>query len=1374
MLLESECHRGSLSIAKRGARRLRGVVRPRRGIVVALLSLALGLMSAGCGSNLGSSPAKAGVISVINSSGKAGAVTQLAILDTLQLSMMPSGDTLNAGVDWTVICGGNPRTGSTTSGGCGILVPAHTADGAATVYTGPSAVPINQTVTITATVTSNPSQTNSLTFTIVPSSIGVSISVSTLTPADTLQIDKPVYISYTVVNDPLDAGVTLTATCGSANCGAFSSTKKSTYYIAPSAVPAGGGTVTLTATSVTDTTKSAYVKLTIVDPPAAVPVTLNLYPTTLNIQTGRTSSLTAFVGNDSAAAGVDWSVSCTSANCGVIGPPTHSASGSAAPYLAPTSIPIGGTVTITARSTTNPLIYKTATATVLSSTLIAVSNPSTLSTTMAVGSTATLTATSTDTSRLGVDWTAACGTKTKGACGTFNPSHTDGVTQTTTYTAPASIPAGGTVAIVASSSSANPASQCLSYTTIVAPSPSLTFTQTPTTPMTATTQTSVSATVANDVAPGGVNWTVCSSTSPSNCGDPSYGYVYPSQTASGATAIYTAPPTPPGTSVVVQATSVADSSVSIASSPITIAANTTPSVSFIPSLPGKVQPDGTVNLVAAVANDSTSGGVDWQVCGSGCGYFTISPAVPAIPATSTTAYQAPVEAKITTSVSGWPSGTPLPYTAPPQIPSSGSVTVTVTAHADNTKTVSGAIAIDTDATGPALNGKVVVGTAQSGATGTVQYVAGSSVALYVAGTNGSVNKITNGVVEIEYLAQATQIALTTTGTDGSFTIPAGYACPSSSSQMYLVASGGSVGIKRANANLALMTALGSCGNLSSTPVVVNEATTVASAFALGPFSANDALYGTSSYLYLGTSASNITGLVNSFAAVNNLVDITSGLARSVTPAGNGLVPYAYINDLADMLNACAVTSGGVEGDGSACGTLLYGTDLLNLQVRSSTYLGSNTPPTDTLQAAFNLAQVARYNGVKYYQLNSTASLFALATTASPFQPIQTLTGQYGNAISIHYTGGGGISSASTVGSLAVDASGNVWITDSNAGTVAEWNAMGAPVVGAQVPSVWGNTFAESPFTTTSGGGPMAIDASGNVWVSGNGKLAEITSSGTQAPGSPFKGVAGGGSDMAIDQQNYIWLANGSGVVEFDNTGALVSPASGWTYSTISNIFSIGVDGSSSHNIWAGNTTTLSGRTSSGIAELSDSYGQLIANGGGQGSIFPQMAADSKGNMYVLTGTSGGFGNFCSISPYTEQDSTFSLSCNLEDISSQNNGTIPISDGQGLAFDGRGTLWVADSGVNTVLPSSTGEASLPGVAALYPGGAWSGGVSNASGASSTQASSLAVGTLRVAIDGSGNIWVLLSDNTVTEFVGEATPVVTPAALALKNGKLATMP
>ncbi len=98
------------------------------------------------------------------------------------------------------------------------------------------------------------------------------------------------------------------------------------------------------------------------------------------------------------------------------------------------------------------------------------------------------------------------------------------------------------------------------------------------------------------------------------------------------------------------------------------------------------------------------------------------------------------------------------------------------------------------------------------------------------------------------------------------------------SQAYLVATGGKVGANQSNPNLALMTALGPCSNLSAQPIVINEVTTAASAWALAPFAANEALTGNINYLYLGTSSTNTAGLANAFASVNNLVDISTGQA----------------------------------------------------------------------------------------------------------------------------------------------------------------------------------------------------------------------------------------------------------------------------------------------------------------------------------------------------------------------------------------------------------------------------------------------------------------------------------------------------------------
>ncbi|MCU1321297.1 MAG: hypothetical protein JWM43_946 [Acidobacteriaceae bacterium] len=1274
---------------------------------------------AGCGSN-STSGVKAGPIVIASPTGAQAQPSPLTVASTLKMSMTPSGDTVQAGVDWTVTCGGNPTTGSITNGACGTLAPAHTSDGAVTVFTAPSVSPIGNAVTITATVTSNPSQASSVSLTVLSTPIAVAFSVAA---PSSMEISTTARVAAQVTNDPLSGGVIWAATCGSVACGSFNPTisgntalVSGTTYTAPPTVPPGG-TVTITATSLTDTTKSVSASVEITGPPPPPPppqpIAISVQPSTVYVQRsgpGRSVTLTAIVSNDSAAGGVDWTLSCGTTNCGTIS--SHTPSGGTTTFLNSSTVLVGGTITIKATSATDPSKSALATANVVTAQPISVamSTASPVPETLKTGSQATLAAIATpNIGNAGVDWTASCGSA--GACGSFgiSPAHTTSNGQIT-YTAPASVPSGSVVVITATSAATTPSNPAIATTTIVAsppPPPTLSFTQAPPASLVSTAQVPVSATVANDVAPGGVSWTVqCTNTVPGGCG-----WIAPSRTASGSAAVYSAPPVSlSGTSVTLTATSIAEPSVSITSGSIVINPDPTLKVSFIPSLPSQMQTDATVNLTAAVANDPTHAGVDWQVCAVGCGFFTIKPATAAILATATTPYVPAVPAVTATSASAWPNGSPIPYTAPSAAPTTGSVAVIVSAHADTSKANSGTIAISPISTGPALNGQV-----QAGALPVV----GASVSLYAAGTGG-------------YGTLSTLVvSAPATDKNGSFTVPTGYVCPQPGSQMYLVATGGKVGANDTNPNLALMTALGSCRNLSSSQVVVNEATTVASAFATASFAADDALTGNSSYLYIGTSSGNLNGLANAFAAVNNLVDISTGKVRFIVPAENAAVPYVEINTLADILNACSATAGGVKGDGSACGTLFNATDLLG----TGTY-PSSIAPSDTLQAAFNIAQhpVSNYG----YNLDSdvTHPLIGLTTPASPFQPILA-TQPNDWSVSLNYTSGGGLSGTSAVGSFAIDATGNVWITDSKANSAIEWNVTGAAL---------------SPSTGFSaGGGPIAIDATGNVWVSGDGVLTELTNLGSALPWSPFGGVAGGGTDAAFDAQSNLWITNSAGVNEFNSLGLRLSPANGYTIDGVSNYSAVGID--SSNNVWAG--TGPDSQASAGqILELTNPGGQLITSGI-PGAALSQMAADSAGVVWYLNGS------LCEAPPYGGKGSTLIPNCIPGSGSNgSNNGLFILSPG-GLAMDGAGIVWVANKGGNAqqVIPAGV----LPVRADSTP-----------TSARPYASSSLAAGTLRVAVDGSGNVWVLLADNTVTEYIGAAVPVITPTALATQKNKLAAKP
>jgi hypothetical protein len=180
-----------------------------------------------------------------------------------------------------------------------------------------------------------------------PASISVAFNPQ---PPSSLDAGTAANLTAAVSNDTANAGVKWTVTCGSAQCGSFSAgstaSGAATKYTAPASAP-NPATVTVIATSVTDSTKSVSATITISAPRAPISVTLNSPPS--SVAATKTTALTATVSNDSANAGVTWSVTCGSAQCGSFNP-ASTPSGTASTYSAPAAPPAPATVTVTATS----------------------------------------------------------------------------------------------------------------------------------------------------------------------------------------------------------------------------------------------------------------------------------------------------------------------------------------------------------------------------------------------------------------------------------------------------------------------------------------------------------------------------------------------------------------------------------------------------------------------------------------------------------------------------------------------------------------------------------------------------------------------------------------------------------------------------------------------------------------------------------------------------------------------------------------------------------------------------------------------------------------------------------------------------------------
>jgi hypothetical protein len=183
------------------------------------------------------------------------------------------------------------------------------------------------------------------------------ISVSFLnSPPTSLNASTSTGLIATVSNDNNNAGVTWKVNCGGSSCGTISPASTasggSATYTAPSAVPTPAA-VTITATSVTDNTKSVSASITITSTAPPPPISVSFVtqpPSSMVIST--TSNLAATVDNDAKNGGVNWTVSCGSAQCGSFNP-TATGSGSSTVYTAPSAVPTPATVTVTATSATD-------------------------------------------------------------------------------------------------------------------------------------------------------------------------------------------------------------------------------------------------------------------------------------------------------------------------------------------------------------------------------------------------------------------------------------------------------------------------------------------------------------------------------------------------------------------------------------------------------------------------------------------------------------------------------------------------------------------------------------------------------------------------------------------------------------------------------------------------------------------------------------------------------------------------------------------------------------------------------------------------------------------------------------------------------------
>jgi streptogramin lyase len=619
---------------------------------------------------------------------------------------------------------------------------------------------------------------------------------------------------------------------------------------------------------------------------------------------------------------------------------------------------------------------------------------------------------------------------------------------------------------------------------------------------------------------------------------------------------------------------------------------------------------------------------------------------------------------------------------------------------------------------PALSASSLNGI-QGSVYGGQQPVNLSHVYVFAAGTGGYggasqslLTSVTTG--SFPTMPDANGNYYVTTNARGFFRLTGEYSC-TAGQQVYIYAVGGDSG-GGSNSGLGLMAIFGTCpssGTFASTiaTVQINELTTVAAAYALAGFAtdathiADDEAVATNPYASLAK-----VGMANAFTNASNLVNIGTGTANTTTPGGNGTVPSTIITTLGDILASCVnsadSTSGTTVSHSGACSSLF------STATSDGTLTG--TQPTDTATAAIYIAQHPGAN---------TATLYGDVQTFPPFSSVNKQPNDF--TLYITYSD----ASFNGTGSLAIDTSGNAWFTNFQGSTLTALTPLGVAVAG-------------SPF---SGGGlqsprRIAFDKLGNAWVTNlgtgspdPGSVSEFNASGSPTSISP---LTRNGIDqpisVSIDGLNQVWVSSfssssGNGdVVAFSNSGVPLfsTPISAKLPSVLAN------DGAG--NAWF----TDAGAETAYVYQANSACTPNLATVSGDFDGPDGAAIDSNGHFWIVNEYDNSV---------TETSRT---ACELGGAQTSTNFKgNSLSEPLSLALDGAGNAWIVNYG-----SSSISEFSNSGTA-LTPSIGLGKGVLN--------------GPDFIAADGSGDLWLLNSNNTVTEFIGLATPVITPIAAGLPS-------
>ena len=548
--------------------------------------------------------------------------------------------------------------------------------------------------------------------------------------------------------------------------------------------------------------------------------------------------------------------------------------------------------------------------------------------------------------------------------------------------------------------------------------------------------------------------------------------------------------------------------------------------------------------------------------------------------------------------------------------------------------------------------------------------------------------------------------------------------------------------------------LGNCpasGNFTSgagelSNVFMNEVSTVATAYTFQPFTLatnNDAWH-------IGTSGSTqaLLGIANAADTAAQLYNIQGNgpasttsdgdghIANATTPNGNGTVPQATIDTLADIIASCVDSTQGSGGTPSTQCSSIFSIATDNGET-------GGTQPTDTATAAINIARYPDGNhsaGRGNVDATYASDLFAIPPGTVPYTPELTAAPKDWT-LSIVYTGGGiGTTDGEDPHDVAIDASGNIYTTNFTGNKLAIFSPLGVPA------------SADGFGTALDGPGSVAIDStSSNVWLVNfhNQNVSRFTTAGGGEAEFPVGET--GLQDAELDGSGNVWVTsnNASALIELNSAGTVQTSIT----ANMTTPFGIAIQPGMAGDIWVANEGADN-------ASAVTSTGATVANSPFKGNArgFPFFSTDIEEPIGTAIDSSGNvwFANHNgSVSALTSTGGDFPGS--------------PFSTGgtnydDSLAIDGGNNIWVTDTLNETVY-------ELNGIGLTGNGADVGAEISPAAGYLANPATE----TDGIAIDPSGNVWYdSFSAGVLYELVGAASPTVTPLSLAVSSNKLGQKP